>query len=256
MNDPRGDDFWTARLSAYLDGELANGERRAFEAHLATCASCAAALEELREVVARSRALESRAPDRDLWPAIEARLAPRGAAAAPEEAAAPAGTPVLRPAVPWWRGRRISLGLPQLAAAAVALVALSGGAVWLALHPRPQPIAPSVSGPLARNSAPVAPPPAAGSAPAAVNASFDATRYDAAIAQLQQVLDQHRSELDPHTVQVIEQNLRIIDQATEEARRALAADPANPYLNDHLVRQMRRKVDILRQVALRVGDRG
>jgi hypothetical protein len=86
-------------------------------------------------------------------------------------------------------------------------------------------------------------------------ADFNSTRYDAAIADLQQVLDQHRKELDPATVRIIEENLHIIDVATDQARKALAADPANPYLNGHLAEQMRRKVDLLRQVAMMVSTR-
>src|SRR5437667_12829364 len=63
-------DNWTDRLSEYLDGTLAVGERAALEAHLVDCAACAATLEELRRVVARARALDDRAPGADLWPKI------------------------------------------------------------------------------------------------------------------------------------------------------------------------------------------
>jgi RecA/RadA recombinase len=79
-------------------------------------------------------------------------------------------------------------------------------------------------------------------------ADFGFARYDAAIADLERVLSEHRRELDPATVRVIESNLRIIDRATAQARRALTADPANPYLNGHHAEQMRRKVELLRQV--------
>ena len=67
---------------------------------------------------------------------------------------------------------------------------------------------------------------------------------------------EHRRELDPATVRTIEQNLRIIDQATEQARRALAADPANPYLNSHLAAQLRLKADVLRQATALVATHG
>src|SRR3989442_1003656 len=49
-------DNWTDRLSEYVDGTLAVGERAALEAHLTGCAACAVTLEELRRVVARARA--------------------------------------------------------------------------------------------------------------------------------------------------------------------------------------------------------
>ena len=77
-------------------------------------------------------------------------------------------------------------------------------------------------------------------------ASFDEARYDAAVAELQRVLYEHRAELDTATVRILEQNLALIDRATEEARRALAADPANPYLHGHLAEQMMRKIRLLK----------
>ena len=54
---------------------------------------------------------------------------------------------------------------------------------------------------------------------------------------------------DTATVRVLEENLRIIDAAIDEAKRALVADPANSYLNGHLVNSMQRKLDLLRRVA-------
>jgi len=46
---------------------------------------------------------------------------------------------------------------------------------------------------------------------------------------------------------VVEQNLATIDRAIAEARRALAADPNNLYLHDHLANTMRRKMGLLRR---------
>jgi hypothetical protein len=74
-------------------------------------------------------------------------------------------------------------------------------------------------------------------------------KYDARVAELQHALDQGRGRLDTATVRVIEKNLRIIDDAIGEARRALAADPANQYLNVHLADTMRRKLELLRQAS-------
>ncbi|HEU4334737.1 MAG TPA: zf-HC2 domain-containing protein, partial [Candidatus Eisenbacteria bacterium] len=65
-------DRWTDRLSEYLDGTLALGDRHELEAHVATCAACAEALEDLRRLVALARALPAddaaRLPHDDPWP--------------------------------------------------------------------------------------------------------------------------------------------------------------------------------------------
>ena len=52
------------------------------------------------------------------------------------------------------------------------------------------------------------------------------------------VLQQNRARLDPQTVRMVEANLEVIDAAIIQARRALAADPSNAYLNGHLAEQM------------------
>lgn len=223
MNDP-----WTDRLSEYLDDELAPDERAALEAHLAVCPDCAATLAELQRVVARVAALEDRPPVRDLWPAIAARI---GATAAPPEPRVielPARTPARAP-------RRFAFTAGQLAAAALALVFLSGGAVWL-LRPPPAPRAGAEPLP----AEPVS---------ATTLVGLPQSGYDAAIADLERVLEVHRERLDSTTIRVLEENLRIIDAAIDEARRALVADPANSYLNGHLVNSMQRKLDLLRRVA-------
>ena len=67
---------------------------------------------------------------------------------------------------------------------------------------------------------------------------------------LQKVLAERRGQLDPETVKTIEANLKIIDLATNQARQALAADPANPYLKDYLSNQMKRKVELLKQATV------
>src|SRR3989442_12261605 len=122
-------DTWTDRLSESLDGTLAVGERAALEAHLAGCAACAATLEELRRVVARARALDDRPPGADLWPKIAVGI---GRATAP-----PAR-------------RHFAFTVPQLIAASVALIILSGGTTWLVRSPAVPPTSVALARPQAR----------------------------------------------------------------------------------------------------------
>jgi hypothetical protein len=206
-------DLWTDRLSEYLDGELAPDERAALEAHLTACAECRAVLDDLERVVSRARTLDDRLPERDLWPGIAERIGRRRAAP-----------------------RRWTFSLPQLAAASIALMALSGGAGWL--------LRPGTTGTpfVARPAAP----------PVIRNASDRRARaggYDEAVADLERVLESGRGRLDSSTVRVLERNLATIDSALVQARRAVAADSANVYLNSHLAETMRRKLELLRQAA-------
>jgi anti-sigma factor RsiW len=217
-------DRWTDRLSEYLDDELETAERESLERHLAECAACREALEGLRRVAARARALDDRPPAADLWPAIAARI---GASRSD------------RPAVLAFVRRRLTFTVPQLAAAAVALMAVSvaAGMTLLGGGPRPQPSARTSAG--------------AGTAVA----SQGTLRYDAAVAQLESVLVAGRGVLDSTTIHVIERNLQVIDKAIGEAQRALQADPGNGYLNHHLVDQMRRKLELLRRANALVAAR-
>ena len=222
-------DRWSERLSEYIDGSLEAGEALGLEAHLAECGECASALAALRAVAARAASLPPREPARDLWPAIAARLAPRRER-----------QPSLVAALRALAERRFSFSLPQLAAASLALLLVSGGTGWMALRSRP---------PAGVARAPAVTAPAL--VPEAATVGF--AQYDAAIADLERALAERRARLDTSTVRIVEQNLAVIDRAIAEARRALAADPTDSYLHDHLASTMRRKLDLLRRATAAAG---
>jgi len=213
-------DQWTNRLSEYIDGELDSSERAVLEAHLATCGQCFATLADLREVVARAKSLEDREPTKDLWAGIRAGMTPANDAAPGRQAVRPFG-------------RRFSFSVPQLMAASIALVLLSGGGAWLALR--------SSQSPELRFGE-TTPRPRVGQLVTWTG------HTDAAIAELQTALTQNEKRLDTATVRIVRENLAIIDRAIAEARIALQKDPGNAYLNLHLADTMRRKVDLLRRV--------
>jgi hypothetical protein len=212
-------DQWTDRLSEYLDGDLAEAEKAALEAHAVTCTACQETLAGLRRVVVRARSLEDRPPSRDLWSGVAARIG----------AGASAGV----------SRRRLSFSVPQLLAAGIALTVLSGGGAWL-LHPDPARVA-------------VQPNPAASGTVPVATVGAAARSYDSAVDDLERVLAEGRGRLDSTTVRVLEQNLALIDRAIAQAQRAVAADSANVYLNTHLAETMRRKIDLLRQAAALVS---
>jgi hypothetical protein len=80
-------------------------------------------------------------------------------------------------------------------------------------------------------------------------------QYDGAVADLERTLAEGRDRLDPETIRVLEQNLDAIDKAIDQCRRALEADPANSFLNNHLVSARQRKLALLRRAtALTTGS--
>lgn len=255
---------WTDRLSEFLDGELAAEEQRAVEAHLRDCADCAAVLADLKRVVARAQQAGAvpRPPSADLWDGIAARIDGRHASAgAGRGAKALAERPASRGATvtPFAdrsadafarRSRRVALTLPQLAAAAALVAAVSGGLVWSVVER-----AAVRSGDHTAAAAPAAAPTVEPSmdVPDAVDrivpVGMADAQYDAAVSDLEKALKQGRGRLDAATIAIVEHNLQIIDQAIDQAREALVADPANTYLSGHLVETRRRKLDLLRRAA-------
>ena len=154
---------WTDQLSEYLDGELSPAETAAVDAHLRECPACAEVLNDLKRVVARARTLEVRPPQAELWPGVAART---------ERIAQP---------------RRVSFTLPQLAAAAVLLMAISGAVVWQ-LAGRVNSSAPTnataaVAAPVDCSLAPEAAPAIERGGADAVPVSFADAQYDAAVAE-------------------------------------------------------------------------
>jgi Xaa-Pro aminopeptidase len=71
--------------------------------------------------------------------------------------------------------------------------------------------------------------------------------YISSVNQLSAVLESERSTLSPGTVAKLRKSLEIIDAAILEARRALAADPANKAIVDMLNTSYNQKLDLLRR---------
>ena len=222
-------DSFTDRLSEYLDGELSVPERAALDAHLAQCAGCRLTLEELRGVVLDATSLHDAPPSRDLWTGVAARIAP--------------GSQLRGFLSPFRRAisARLSFTLPQLAAAGLALMVLSGGLVWMARSGDPRADFPPISAQVSDG-------------PAGSSASSADPHYDQAIADLERTLEAGRTNLDPETMRVVEENLAAIDGAIDECRRALETDPADVYLNTHLADARQRKLALLRWAAKPLGQ--
>jgi anti-sigma factor RsiW len=275
-------DNWTDKLSEYIDGELDATSAAALEQHLRGCEACSAIVADLRVIAAGAAALPDATPANDLWSGIAAQIgAPAGAAHSAEASGTSADARVISLDAHRSPRRSVTLSMPQLAAAAVVLLALGGTAVWQ-MHPSKSATVAigtrtnSDTAALITGGANNATGNATGNgnatAPAAANANDDARTpmtggsalrvvsraenppvptygYDAAIQQLQEAADQNETQLDPKTKAVIAQSMMTIDRAIADARAALADDPANAYLHRHLDRTMKQKLELLRQAA-------
>ena len=212
-----------ARLDEYVDELLDGQELLQVERHLAGCAGCREELRGLRALLAEAAALpEELEPPRELWPGIEARLAPR---------ARVLGFAPLR---------RWAFLAPPLAAAAAALLAIG-----LSLRPGPQPQ--PAPGP---SQTPVVE--AGLSAVALGSGASLAQAEDEYRRATQQLLESLRSEqraLPPGTLETVERNLSAIERSLGEIRAALEQDPENAQLARLLNSTQRRKLQMLQSVA-------
>jgi hypothetical protein len=137
---------------------------------------------------------------------------------------------------------RLSFTLPQLAAASLALMVLSGGLVWMAKSGDPRADFQPLNAQTGADGA--------GSISAA-----DATEaYDVAVEQIEKALESKRGNLDADTLRVLDLNVAAADRTIAQCRRALAVDAGNVALQTQLVRAQQRKLSLLR-AALALASR-
>jgi len=236
---PPNHGVWTDRLSDFLDGGLQASEHAQVETHLKGCGSCRAVLAELRDIRERAARLGPVAPPEDLWQAISATIAAPGPAPEPADVIA-LPTPALKEGGGGGDSARFTLTLSasQLAAAAVAVIAVSSLLTWWAGPGSGAGVADATdrAGALAGSVRNVI----SGDPPAGLVDELEA---------LERSVAARRSSLDPNTLRVLERNLGVIEQAIEDSRLALALDPDNEFLTDHLERVYERKLEYLRDAA-------
>lgn len=221
-------------LQDLREGLLSPEESEGVRAHLEECATCRQEMEALSTLMNGLGELPREAqPSRDLWPQIEWRMGGEGESIRPGESADPSRIK---------HRRQVTLQAWQLLAASITLALVSGGVVWAALSGGlrdPEPVA-SASVPVDVSS----------SQPVGWEAALD--EYDGAVADLEEVLDLGKEVLDPETIRILEENLQAIDGAINEARAALAQDPASKVLGRLLTENLRRKVELLTRAATAV----
>jgi anti-sigma factor RsiW len=213
------------RIQDYVDDLLCREERAEVEQHLVSCAACQAEVASLRDLVTGLHAIDRDVrPDRDLLAGINTAI---------DEATEPAAhVPI--------RHRTIASMRVPLAAAAVALIAISAAVTSAVVHRQRNAVSHGAE-----------------SAPYVRNATYDNTvdrRYRSATEELERTLAAQRSKLAPETVRLVEDNLRIIDQALAEARAAMRDDPNDATLRDLMRSAYEKKLDLLRNATQTRGS--
>jgi hypothetical protein len=166
-------------------------------------------------------------PERNLWPGIQKAITDSKVVHARFEARSEA---TARTSFGW---RRFGL---VAAAAMLLIVASSGITAYLLRSPAANP-AGTIDG----------------------RADFEIVAWEGFVAAEQEyqrvtdellgALEAQRDELAPETVEVVERNLALIDQAIGEARAALERDPANTKLVHKLTDMYRTRVTFLEQMS-------
>lgn len=217
-------DAYAADLAEYLDDALPPARRRELELHLDGCAACRTLVADLRAIRAAAFTLDRVTPPPAVWERIAAETArtPRRAF-----------------------GASIAVTTRWLAAAAL-LVAVVGAGLYSVWRREPPPAV-----------ATTAPQDASGDAlVASVEADLQAAEahYEKAIQGLEQIARSENDALDPAVAAVLQKNLQLIDQAIDESRAAVRAQPTSENAQESLFDAMRNKVALLQQTVELINE--
>jgi hypothetical protein len=209
-------------LAHYLEHDLDEGMRTRMEMHSHTCADCASLLADIRALTMSATKLPQLTPSRDLWAGIAERIE------TPVVALNPSGEMFAqRPPRRTWRRVRMAL-------AAAGLVAVTA-TVTYELTSRSQTVV------AARVAASDSQTKLVSDRP-----SMEQT-YNSEITRLREIVNQRTSQLDPATVEVLEKNLKVIDDAIAQCKDALRSDPNSRFLIESLNDALESKVVLLRK---------
>ncbi len=240
---PMSCDRFADVLPDYLERDVDETTRTSVEAHAQSCADCGPLLADIRALRVEAENLPELAPSRDLWKGIAERIeTPVVALNAGPVSTRDSG-----------RRRRSGAWLGLAAAGLVAVTATVTYELTARTHtaaPVQVAAAPTKALPPA-NTSTVSPPsvrvvspdtaakvqvPAAtqASTTLASNSTSIEQTYDTEIARLRTVVRQRRSQMDSTTIVVLEHNLKVIDDAIDQCKKALGKDPNSRFLMESL----------------------
>jgi anti-sigma factor RsiW len=213
-------------LNDYIDDQLQEDVRREVELHIGHCEVCKQEERLLRKFIEEAGDLpKGITPSRDLWPGVAARIR-KGEIPKPIFGKIRSGS--------LWSNRGL------IAAAAVLVVVIATALTTTIINNRRIPqVSPIEQSPIA-----IVP-------TAAMPADYQSAQleYQQATVKLLGMLNERRHTLSPETLAVVDENIRIIDQAIKEIREALEKEPGSPQLNTLLLATYKQEVELLKWVA-------
>jgi hypothetical protein len=255
----------------FFEHDLESGDRSRFDEHVSTCLRCQGLIRDVDRIRDQAAELAELTPSRDLWAGIETRIQPQvRSIATPRSAsmsktwlaAAAAALVVITSSVTYVAtSGTMNKPAPKKTAATVAAAPRVATAEKTAIPEStgPATVQPARANPSAQAESARHTPTAtrsnvrsslASSSSAPMQPTASEIAFAREINQLQTVLSERRTQLEPETVKVVEDNLKVIDTAVKRARSALVKDPASGFLMRQLDNALQKKVELLRTVAL------
>jgi anti-sigma factor RsiW len=217
-----------------VDGTLGPIRRAELELHLETCDRCRALAADLQEIARAAESLDDIEPPARVWAAVSAQLR------AERDMTAPAKTFV--------RHRSVAM----LAIAATLVIAVGASLFLLRTTPmRTGSTPPAQSAQTIPPAQTPTPPPSA----AAGNAGPDdpvqsvVKELAATETQFERLVQATEASaiVDPKTAATMQKNLQVMNEAINESRKALAADPQNAPARASIYEVLKQKIQFLQE---------
>jgi hypothetical protein len=216
-------------LDDFVEDSLRGPERREIEAHVKTCESCRATVEDLAEIRKAAASLGRLSPPQVVWERVRDSIRSQSVETGSRGSAI--FSFLSRSDQPF------SIASHRWALAATLLVSLGalGLTYWLGFLPGQAP--PEGS-------------------PEWVSAELQLAEghYQNAIRGLETIVAEGQSTLDPEVTAVLGQNLALIEDAIVESRAAARGEPANLAAGQSLLAALRQKLSLLQNTILLINE--
>jgi hypothetical protein len=220
-------------ITDYVDDSLSTADRTAVDQHLDGCPACRALIADFLDLRRTAAALETMEPPSRTWSRIEAVISSAGAKRLASR--------------PMTRGHRRTTA--WLAAAAALVLATAGGLWTIRASRRAAETGPGAGAVSARSLSD-----ASAIQPIEVELAQAEQHYQKAINGLEKIANDEKGALDPMTAATLGKNLGVVDQAINESRAALHAQPNSDPARESLLESFRAKVDLLENTIALINE--